>query len=591
MEALLEFFDPCESSPTRDPLPNSLPPEVEQGNVEYKLKLLNPSASRFEHLVTQMKWRLREGQGEAIYQIGVADSGALRGLSETEMEHSLDTLSKMAEKLGATVSNLRQRVVFEGGEGGVRRSVMEMLVRKVPDDQQFLDQRLAVLGPVEGGKSTLLGVLTQGELDNGRGRARLNLFRHLHEIQSGRTSSISHEILGFSATGEVVNYSTCVSVEEICEASSKLITFIDLAGHQKYMKTTIFGLTAHCPDFAMLVVGANSGVVGTTCEHLGFSMALSMPTFVVVTKTDLCSESQVDHTVHQLEELLSSPGCCKIPYTIRSASDAYTAAQNFSDNSIAPIFRVSCVTGENLDLLRKFLNTVPPLGSRRKDQPKLEQQLTEFQVDEIYNVPEAGTVLGGVLTSGVIREGDGILVGPKEDGGFTETAVATIRRNRTPCKMVRAGQTATVTLTQVEKADIRKGIVLLSPLVALGDQCGSCWEFEAEVFMLYVTGTVMKPGFQATVYVASTMQTAAIEETTGNNGKDLGAGEKGRVHFRFQRHPEFLRVGSRVLFREGRTKGIGEIVRLIHSCEGATSVHEEINHSQKPERRKHYTSK
>ena len=66
--------------------------------MEYKLKLLNPSASRFEHLVTQMKWRLREGQGEAIYQIGVADSGALRGLSETEMEHSLDTLSKMAEK-------------------------------------------------------------------------------------------------------------------------------------------------------------------------------------------------------------------------------------------------------------------------------------------------------------------------------------------------------------------------------------------------------------------------------------------------------------------------------------------------------------
>ncbi len=62
---------------------------------------------------------------------------------------------------------------------------------------------MAVLGPAEGGKSTLLGVLTQGELDNGRGRARLNLFRHLHEIQSGRTSSISHEILGFSASGEV----------------------------------------------------------------------------------------------------------------------------------------------------------------------------------------------------------------------------------------------------------------------------------------------------------------------------------------------------------------------------------------------------
>lgn len=60
-----------------------------------------------------------------------------------------------------------------------------------------------MLGNVDSGKSTLLGVLTQGELDNGRGRARLNLFRHLHEIQTGRTSSISFEILGFNSKGEV----------------------------------------------------------------------------------------------------------------------------------------------------------------------------------------------------------------------------------------------------------------------------------------------------------------------------------------------------------------------------------------------------
>lgn len=73
----------------------------------------------------------------------------------------------------------------------------------MPMSSQFLDLRVAVLGNVDSGKSTLLGVLTQGELDNGRGRARLNLFRHLHEIQSGRTSSISFEILGFNSKGEV----------------------------------------------------------------------------------------------------------------------------------------------------------------------------------------------------------------------------------------------------------------------------------------------------------------------------------------------------------------------------------------------------
>ena len=59
---------------------------------------------------------------------------------------------------------------------------------------------------MEAGKSTLLGVLTQGELDNGRGKARLNLFRHLHEIQSGRTSSISHEIMGLTSKGQVHVY-------------------------------------------------------------------------------------------------------------------------------------------------------------------------------------------------------------------------------------------------------------------------------------------------------------------------------------------------------------------------------------------------
>ena len=42
--------------------------------------------------------------------------------------------------------------------------------------------------------------------------------------------------------------------------SSKVVTFIDLAGHQKYLRTTVFGLTAHCPEFVMLVVAGNTGV-------------------------------------------------------------------------------------------------------------------------------------------------------------------------------------------------------------------------------------------------------------------------------------------------------------------------------------------
>ena len=65
--------------------------------------------------------------------------------------------------------------------------------------------RVAVVGNVDAGKSTLLGVLTHGELDNGRGTARQKLFRHKHEMESGRTSSVGNDILGFNQEGRVVN--------------------------------------------------------------------------------------------------------------------------------------------------------------------------------------------------------------------------------------------------------------------------------------------------------------------------------------------------------------------------------------------------
>lgn len=48
-------------------------------------------------------------------------------------------------------------------------------------------------------------------------------------------------------------------------------------------------------------------------------------------------------------------------------------------DSITPIFTLSSVSGENLDLLKVFLNILPPL-TNSKEQEELMQQLTEFQV-------------------------------------------------------------------------------------------------------------------------------------------------------------------------------------------------------------------
>jgi GTPase len=56
-----------------------------------------------------------------------------------------------------------------------------------------------MLGNVDGGKSTLSGILTStpGTLDDGRGSMRSKVFNFAHEANNGRTSSVAHEIMGF----------------------------------------------------------------------------------------------------------------------------------------------------------------------------------------------------------------------------------------------------------------------------------------------------------------------------------------------------------------------------------------------------------
>ena len=48
--------------------------------------------------------------------------------------------------------------------------------------------------------------------------------------------------------------------KEVVSESSKIISLVDLCGYEKYLKTTINGLTGLSPDFGCVVVGANMGL-------------------------------------------------------------------------------------------------------------------------------------------------------------------------------------------------------------------------------------------------------------------------------------------------------------------------------------------
>lgn len=203
------------------------------------------------------------------------------------------------------------------------------------------------------------------------------------------------------------------------------------------------------------MVAANNGLVGMSKEHLGIALALNVPVMVVVTKIDICPPNILEETLTQITKIMKSPGARKIPTLIRNHEECISTATQFVSQRICPIFQVSNVTGESLDLVRTFLNILPHHGRYNSDAP------FEFNVNDIFSVPFTGTVVSGIVRSGVAHEGDNVLIGPDSLGQFTQTAIRSIERKRIRVPAVSAGQSASFALKRVKRKDVRKGMVVL----------------------------------------------------------------------------------------------------------------------------------
>ena len=209
-------------------------PEINIGN-KYKLRLTEDSIT---HVSSQMRYRVEEGNGEAIYTIGILDDGTPVGLTIEEYENNKNVLEKCAHENKYTLNLISKESVDDD------RTIYEYLIRE-NNVNRYHEIRLACVGNVDSGKSTLLGVLLSGKEDDGRGSARINVFNFQHEIKTGRTSSVTQHILGFDPCGNIVNYGECNGRRntwpDIVKKSAKIITMIDLCGHERYLKTTIKG--------------------------------------------------------------------------------------------------------------------------------------------------------------------------------------------------------------------------------------------------------------------------------------------------------------------------------------------------------------
>lgn len=247
-----------------------------------------------------------------------------------------------------------------------------------------------------------------------------------------------------------------LSWEEIGKRSAKVITFSDLAGHEKYLRTTVFGLLSSSPNYCLLMVAANNGLIGMSKEHLGLALALNVPVMVVVTKIDICPPHILAETITQITRILKSPGARKVPVFIKNREQCVSTATQFISQRICPVFQVSNVTGENLDLVRTFLNILPHHGRYDSD------ARFEFHVNDTFSVPFVGTVVSGIVKSGVIHAGDSVLVGPDSLGNFTPTAIRSIERKRIGVPAASAGQSASFALKKIKRKDVRKGMVVLA---------------------------------------------------------------------------------------------------------------------------------
>jgi len=228
--------------------------ESEDGNKEYKLKLFNSCQENINHIASQMRFRIEEGNGEAIYTIGVTDSGGVIGLTDEEFKKTKEVLELAGNKCNYSVNVISEQKI------GSDKKIYEFLIRE-NNPMKYLEIRVACTGSVDAGKSTLLGVLLTGKHDDGRGSARLNVFNFQHEVKTGRTSSVAQHILGFDENGNTITIDDDSghkkSWPEIVSISKKIVTFFDLCGHEKYLKTTITGLTANSPDLTCVLIGGN----------------------------------------------------------------------------------------------------------------------------------------------------------------------------------------------------------------------------------------------------------------------------------------------------------------------------------------------
>ncbi len=515
--------------------------ESDGGSIEFKERLrkdIHLSDGRFESLAAQLRHRVLSGEGEATYVIGVTDDGGLAGIDPSSFSESMDVLSLLAEEAGAHIASVDTWGINDGLVGLAR--IVEGAVLPIDDDHIVI----GTAGHVDHGKSTLVGSLVTGELDDGQGATRAYLDLKPHEIERGLSADISYGVYGFT-DGETVhldNPNRKGDRARVVEASDRVVSFVDTVGHDPWLRTTIRGIVGGKLDYGLLTIAADDGVTETTREHLGILLAMELPTIVAVTKTDMVVDTRADAVIDDIERMLREVGRTPLPVDRHGIE---TAIDEISPR-VVPLVVTSAVTGRGLDQLDALFSDLPKRAGHAGS--------FRMYIDRVYTIAGVGPVASGTVRSGEVEAGDRLTLGPFQDGAYREVEVRSIEMHYHRTDRARAGQIVGIALKGVTADEVSRGMALFPSEASPPRPVRT---FEAEVMVLNHP-TRITSGYEPVVHLETVSEAARFEPIDGH----LLPGDTGRTRITFKFSPYLVEEGQRFVFREGKSKGVGTVTSI-----------------------------
>ncbi|MHA1469115.1 MAG: hypothetical protein ACTSSP_00990 [Candidatus Asgardarchaeia archaeon] len=172
---------------------NKILEEGENEHIEMKRILTEKDLveNRKRKIIAQLRYITDEHTG--LFVLGVEDINnkkwEIYGLKEKELVVSENILQKLCDSAKIKIKE-RIRVKTEKGFVGIYK-----LEQDTNSEIHMINVNF--LGRVNAGKSTLIGVLASGRLDDGKGDRRSFLLKHPQELIKGQTADLHVLFLSF----------------------------------------------------------------------------------------------------------------------------------------------------------------------------------------------------------------------------------------------------------------------------------------------------------------------------------------------------------------------------------------------------------